>query len=156
MEPAYRKGVGIVLLAENNTVLLFERLDRPGSWQFPQGGIDPGETPLQTAFRELTEETGLAATDVRYIGEYPDWLTYTYPPGRSYPDHTIGQTQRWFFMELLDPKRVHFELKQPHQEFSNFGRFTFVEATKVVVTFKRPVYEALLEFYQSTISSLRQ
>jgi 8-oxo-dGDP phosphatase len=41
-------------------------LDR-GSWEIPEGGVPPTETPLQGIQRELREETGLEATDWREI-----------------------------------------------------------------------------------------
>jgi len=43
-------------------VLAFERADRPGQWQLPQGGLERGETPVEAAWRELGEETGLGCT----------------------------------------------------------------------------------------------
>ena len=41
----YRPGVGITLFNREGCVFLGERLDHPGSWQMPQGGIDDGEDP---------------------------------------------------------------------------------------------------------------
>ena len=42
-----------------------------GEWVFPKGWIDPGETPEQTAIREVREETGIRAEVVRFAGEQP-------------------------------------------------------------------------------------
>ncbi len=38
-------------------------------WALPKGHVDPGETPEQTAVREVWEETGLRATLVAPLGE---------------------------------------------------------------------------------------
>ncbi len=46
-----------------------------GLWSFPGGKIEAGETPLAAARRELAEETGLAGTDWRLLGEHE----YRYP-----------------------------------------------------------------------------
>ena len=57
--PEYRRGVGIMLLNPAGRVFVAERLDTPGAWQMPQGGIDAGERPAAAARRELAEETGI-------------------------------------------------------------------------------------------------
>lgn len=54
----YRSNVGIVLLNSKNEVFWGKRV-KQDSWQFPQGGIKPGESPEQAMYRELTEEVGL-------------------------------------------------------------------------------------------------
>jgi 8-oxo-dGTP pyrophosphatase MutT (NUDIX family) len=53
--PRYRRAVGIMLLNRVGEVFVARRIDMPTmpAWQMPQGGIDPGETPLQAALREL-------------------------------------------------------------------------------------------------------
>jgi 8-oxo-dGTP pyrophosphatase MutT (NUDIX family) len=58
-----RSAVRVVLLDEAGRVLLFRailasRLEK-GWWELPGGGIDPGETYVQAAVREIREETGL-------------------------------------------------------------------------------------------------
>jgi 8-oxo-dGTP pyrophosphatase MutT (NUDIX family) len=58
-------------------------------WALPKGHVDPGETPEQTATREVREETGLTATLVASLGE----IRYVYQ----------FRGQRIF-------KRVHFYL----------------------------------------------
>ncbi|MDX1407110.1 MAG: NUDIX domain-containing protein, partial [Saprospiraceae bacterium] len=41
----FRAGVGMVIQRADGKLLAFERRDYPDSWQFPQGGIEPGEEP---------------------------------------------------------------------------------------------------------------
>jgi len=58
-------SVLVVIYTAARQVLLLERADHPGYWQSVTGSCDPGETPLQTAIREVAEETGLDATQYR-------------------------------------------------------------------------------------------
>jgi 8-oxo-dGTP pyrophosphatase MutT (NUDIX family) len=45
-------------------------------WEFPKGGMEPGETPRATASREFTEETGL--TEWSFVEGFERSLSYTY------------------------------------------------------------------------------
>ena len=61
-------------------MLAFERVDAPGSWQLPQGGLNAGEEPIEGAWRELMEETGLGDDARRSLrAEYPEWVVYEWP-----------------------------------------------------------------------------
>jgi predicted NUDIX family NTP pyrophosphohydrolase len=48
----------------------------PLKWNLPGGGIDPGETSLQTAVRETQEETGYTPEELELLGDFE------YMPGR--------------------------------------------------------------------------
>jgi putative (di)nucleoside polyphosphate hydrolase len=103
----FRAGVVIVVRhPADGTVLAFERADSPGSWQLPQGGLHSGEEPIEGAWRELHEETGLTERDVAARAEYPEWVAYEWPPevlrehGRD--GRRRGQVQRWFLFDALD------------------------------------------------------
>ena len=75
----YRPNVGIVVFRSDGKVLLCERVeDYPKRWQFPQGGIDDGETPLQAAVRELREETSV--TSVKFVCSLDKSIKYDFPP----------------------------------------------------------------------------
>jgi 8-oxo-dGTP pyrophosphatase MutT (NUDIX family) len=71
-----RSAVRVVVLDADDRVLLFHTRDpdhpRLGTWwELPGGGADPGETYLDTAVRELREETGIVATAAQ-VGP-PTW-----------------------------------------------------------------------------------
>ena len=68
----FRPNVGIILLNQKNQVFWGKRI-RTHSWQFPQGGIDRGESPEQAMFRELHEEVGLKPDHVRVVARTRDW-----------------------------------------------------------------------------------
>ncbi|HEX7234410.1 MAG TPA: NUDIX domain-containing protein, partial [Nitrosospira sp.] len=55
-------SVLVVIHTPDMQILLLERADHPGYWQSVTGSRNPGETLVQTAVREVAEETGLDAT----------------------------------------------------------------------------------------------
>lgn len=79
MQPGqHRETARILLLDENDRIFLLKthfdpEVGLPPRWITPGGGIDPGETPLQAAVRELGEETGILVTESD-LGEQI-WLT---------------------------------------------------------------------------------
>lgn len=140
----FRAGVGIAIV-KNGQVLVFERVDKSGSWQMPQGGIDIGEKPAETAIRELKEETGLTAEDVRLLGEYPEWLVYEYPSYVEKGKH-LGQAQRWFVYELLtDESRINLETGE-YQEFSQFRWVDTKDLESIAVDFRKPIYRHIASY----------
>lgn len=88
---AYKRpeSVLVVLYNEHNQVLIMQRNDDPQFWQSVTGTIEEGELPLETAYREVAEETGVelnpalrAIIDCQQINQYeirPQWR-YRYPP----------------------------------------------------------------------------
>jgi len=144
----YRPCVGMMLLNKEGRVFAGKRIDQTvESWQMPQGGIDPGETPRQAALREMLEEVGTDHVDI--VGEHPDWLNY------DLPDHLIGvalhgkyrgQTQKWFALRFLGSD-AEINLATPHQEFSEWKWLTANELAGLIVPFKREIYtKVFVEF----------
>jgi putative (di)nucleoside polyphosphate hydrolase len=137
----FRAGVGAVVLEPNGRVLLLERSDVPGSWQFPQGGLDDGETPLQAARREVEEETGIPARTLRLLGQHPDLLAYELPAGNQSPRTGMGQVQYWFYFET---RAVHVPFDHlPPGEFRAARWSTMARAVSGAAPFRAPLYEKL-------------
>src|SRR5215831_13655819 len=74
----YRPNVGIILANLRNEVFWGKRVHQH-AWQFPQGGIKHGETPVDAMYRELEEEIGLQRDHVRVLGRTREWLRYEVP-----------------------------------------------------------------------------
>jgi 8-oxo-dGTP pyrophosphatase MutT (NUDIX family) len=68
-DPILQPGVRVIVIDDDERTLLFASTDDEGKpfWFPPGGGTEPGETPEETAYRELCEETGL--TGVELAGE---------------------------------------------------------------------------------------
>ncbi|KAB2839024.1 MAG: dihydroneopterin triphosphate diphosphatase [Burkholderiales bacterium] len=86
-------------------VLLLERADFPGYWQSVTGSQEPGESLLETATRELAEETGI---DAAAHGGLVDWqlsrVYEIYPRWRHrYPAGTTHNTEHVFALEVPAP-----------------------------------------------------
>lgn len=94
---------GVVAVVENSIseVLAFERRDVANQWQLPQGGIDLGEQPVEAAWRELHEETGLGPADVELVAEFDEWTLYEWPDGVKRKGKRLGQAHRWFTFRVI-------------------------------------------------------
>ena len=142
----YRPNVGVVLFHPDGRVWLGRRANTPEpyNWQFPQGGVDPGEDLASAAHRELAEETG--ARSVTYLGRTDGWLAYDFPSGHGGTKALRGwkgQKQVWFALRF-DGADAEFDLAaHPPQEFDAWRWGYLDEAPELVVPFKRASYAAV-------------
>ena len=150
----WRQGVGIVLLNDAGLVFVGERLDRPGVWQMPQGGIDTGEEPAAAARRELAEETGVDRVTI--LAESRGWLSYDLPAdlrGRVWQGRYIGQAQKWFAMRF-DGVDSDIRIDGAHAEFGAWQWIAPERLPALIVDFKKPLYEAVLAEFATEIAAL--
>ena len=142
----FRPNVGIILLNQKNQVFWGKRI-RSHSWQFPQGGIDRGETPEQAMYRELHEEVGLMPEHVNIVARTRDWLRYEVPDRfirRDARGHYKGQKQMWYLLRLV-AQDWNLNLRATsHPEFDAWRWHDYWVPLDVVVEFKRGVYEMAL------------
>lgn len=143
----FRLNVGIILTNQQGQLFWGRRIGQD-AWQFPQGGVNQGETVLDTLYRELGEEVGLGRDDVVLMMESAHWFSYLLPKRliRADTPTCIGQKQKWFLLKLLDEKNVKLDAAiKP--EFDGWRWVSYWYPLRQVVAFKREVYrQALLEF----------
>lgn len=141
----YRKGIGLMMLNRRGKVFVARRIDMPSeAWQMPQGGIDAGETPRAAAMRELEEEIG---TDkAKIVAESKGWLSYDLPDDlvpRLWGGKYRGQTQKWFLLRFTGADS-DIDIETEHPEFLAWKWSAPRELPKLIVPFKRKLYEDLL------------
>ncbi|MES1150560.1 MAG: RNA pyrophosphohydrolase [Dongia sp.] len=144
-ELPYRRGVGVVLFNAARKVFVAQRIDNPGpAWQMPQGGIDKGEAPLDAAWRELREETGVTSAEL--LAESRDWLRYDLPPdlaGRLWKGKYRGQEQKWYAFRFTG-RESEIDIAGEHPEFSSWKWAEFRTVPDLIVPFKRALYDQVV------------
>ena len=150
----YRLNAGIVVFNKFGKVLLCRRKGFPDSWQFPQGGIDKGETIKQAAIRELKEETSII--NARLIKTLDFGVRYDFPPEIAKKltydkKRYLGQEMYWslFFFEGED---CEINLQTTEPEFDAFCWSTLEQAYEQIIFFKKPSYKVVLKEFSPLIS----
>jgi putative (di)nucleoside polyphosphate hydrolase len=154
----YRPCVGVMLLNAKGLVFIGRRIGGPEHvdaehvWQMPQGGVDPGEDTWQAAQRELYEETNVRSMEK--LAEVGEWLTYDIPrtiAGRAWKGRYRGQKQKWYAARFTgDESEIDIKSPAGHkQEFIAWRWEPMKNLPELIVPFKRPVYERVVEEFKT-------
>ncbi|SPP32210.1 RNA pyrophosphohydrolase [Arsenophonus endosymbiont of Aleurodicus floccissimus] len=153
----YRPNVGIVICNRQGQVLWARRYGQH-SWQFPQGGINPEESPEQAMYRELFEEVGLDRNDVKILASTRNWLRYKLPKRLVRWDTKpvcIGQKQRWFLLQLVcNENNINVQTSKT-PEFDSWRWVSYWYPVRQVVSFKRDVYRRVMKEFAPMVMSLQ-
>lgn len=145
----YRPNVAAIVLSakypEKCEIFIASRTDVENAWQFPQGGIDEGESAKQALYRELEEEIG--TKDVEIVAGYPQWVSYDFPPAIAKKMHPYdGQIQKYYLVKLKKGAKVDINTEIPE-----FSEYKFVPTQNIydyITFFKRTVYKQVLKYFK--------
>ncbi len=143
----YRPNVAAILTDAQDRIFIAERVNIPGAWQFPQGGIDDGEDAETAMFRELAEEIGVRREQVEVI-EQRGGYRYAFPKPRLKYGIYGGQEQTYFRLRFLG-RDEDVNLDATHREFARW-RWIRPDEFRMqwVPPFKRGVYrQVFLDFF---------
>jgi putative (di)nucleoside polyphosphate hydrolase len=153
-ELPYRPCVGIVLFNPKGSVFVGERIDNPGSWQMPQGGIDEGETVEEAFFREMWEEIGTDRAEIVKIHDKK--LRYALPPHllrKLWNGKWGGQEQTWVAARFTgNDGDINIFAHNP----SEFQKWQWVGIDRIldlIVPFKRETYREVIAAFGPLISA---
>lgn len=94
-----------------------------GYWNFPKGKLEERERSWQTAFREVREETGLKAKELKIVKNFKTFEKFFYIRGRE-------KIFKVVILYLAETKQKKIHLDGAHED--GFGWFTFCEAKKIM------------------------
>jgi putative (di)nucleoside polyphosphate hydrolase len=139
VDPAYRPCVLAVFTNASGKVLVAERVEPKGAWQFPQGGIEAGETAEAALFREMKEELGTDAFEVARRGA--GLVRYDFPVGGSAAKAKKfrGQEQVWFHVTFRGGAAPDLA-QATHREFGATAWVSVAEALERCVDWKKAAY----------------
>ncbi len=153
----YRRGVGVMVVNDRGHVFVAQRTDFVSdAWQMPQGGIDPGEDPRQTALRELAEETGIHADKVEILDQTSDWLRYDLPADLAltlWQGRYRGQEQMWFLLRFTGTD-ADVNLDTEHPEFSAWQWVPLERVAALIVPFKRALYDQVVAAFGPRVRAI--
>lgn len=134
----YRKGVVAVVLEDSGKVLVCERSSVSGAWQFPQGGVDEGESFLEALYRELSEEIGCG--DIEVLKESASEITYDFPTEMTsnIAKNYRGQSQKWFLCKFIGDAKP--DLSKADEEFQDHEWVSVESILKKIVRWKYEAY----------------
>lgn len=150
----FRPCAGAIVFNDKGLVLLGNRIETPeDAWQFPQGGIEAGESPASAALRELFEETSVTSVKPVYTEEKA--TRYEFPPfvKEKFQRRGIDTVGQEIYFSLFyfygDEKEINVNTAQP--EFGQYAWKSFDFAVQNIIEFKKEVYVKAMKTFAPLI-----
>lgn len=145
----YRPCVGLAVFNKDGKVFVGARIDAPGGWQMPQGGIDEGEDIIAAAFRELKEEIGTDKVEIIRIAEQK--IRYDVPMELStkhWGGKYRGQEQTWVAFRFTGKDTdIRLDAHNP-PEFDKWRWVPLADTVNLIVPFKRETYQKVIDLFK--------
>ena len=109
------KSCGAIIFNEKNEVLVIKH--NAGHWDFPKGHVEENETEIETAKREVKEETNL---DIEIIGNYRYKITYS-------PKEGVMKDVIYFIA-----RNTSNNVKIQEKEVSDYGWYNYSDALDIL------------------------
>lgn len=148
----YRPNVAALVVNPAGCLLICERANIPGAWQFPQGGVDSGESLEQALFREVREEVGLEPRHYD-VAIRREGYRYLYPQdarGKKLRKHGNHGQEQTYFLCYLKSDAPPVNVNQKQREFRAY-RWILPEEFDLdwLPAFKRDIYrEVMRDFFK--------
>ncbi len=129
----------------NRKIFLGERLNEPGVWQLPQGGVDESASLPENVLRELEEELGAPADRFVIVKQLKATHEYDW---RTVPAYAVGkwrgQAQTFWLVKFVG-KESEIDLNRHTPEFSNWQWSELQDIPAIVEPRRIPGYTAALK-----------
>ncbi len=144
MAKQFRLCAAAVVFNNQGNVLLGNRIEtETDAWQFPQGGIESGETPAEAAKRELKEETGVSLVELVYAEDMPVRYEFSENIKKTLNKRGIFNDGQDIYFVLFhytgDNSDINIHTPQP--EFKDYKWDSFDFAVKNIIGFKQDAYQ---------------
>lgn len=130
MRRVSQTAAGVVLFrtgGESRRYLLMRSaLTRRPIWEFPKGGVEPGETESQAAVRELWEEAGIGESQISLFHGYREEERYVFTQGKG-EERTLIVKKVVYFLAETDEERVIIS-----REAEEYRWATYEEAMRLI------------------------
>ncbi|MCH8519843.1 MAG: RNA pyrophosphohydrolase [Nanoarchaeota archaeon] len=149
MAEHFRETVAAIIINKDKQILMCEHIWIDNAWQFPQGGVEEGESGEEALKRELYEEIG--TRKIKIIKKMPNKVTYKFPFYLKSKYQIDGQIQTYFLVYFYgEDSDIVFD-KQSKPEFKKFQWVKLSEPPKKVIYFKKLAYLEAIKYFKNEI-----